>query len=194
MDRVNKSHNFSAILRNCDAVGVMDVHVVPPERGLDLHWTSSAGTRKWIGVHRYGATGDAVATLRDRGFKLVAAHPGEAAVDFRSYDFTAPTAIVMGAELHGVSGEALEAADAHVIVPMVGMVQSLNVSVAAALLLYEALRQREAAGLYAAPRLPPESFRKTLFEWAYPVLARRLRELGRPYPELDDDGQLPPRS
>lgn len=189
MDRVNKSHNFSAILRNCDAAGVLDVHVVPPEHGLDLHHATSAGTKKWVGVHPHVDIGSAVSHLRDRGFHLVAAHPAADAVDFRDYDFTRPTAVVMGAELHGVSDEALAAAGTHVVIPMLGMVHSLNVSVATALLLYEAMRQREAAGMYAESRLSPEAFRARLFEWAYPSVARRLESEGRAYPDLDENGQ-----
>lgn len=193
MDRVHKPHNFSAILRNCDAVGVLDVHVVPPGQGLDLHHASSAGTRKWVGVRRHEDVGAAVAHLRAEGFRLIAAHPHADAVDFRDTDFTEPTAILMGAELHGVSPEALELADAHVSVPMMGMVHSLNVSVAAALLLFEAMRQREAAGMYEGTRLDPGSFERRLFEWAYPSVARRLRDEGRPYPALGPDGRIPER-
>jgi tRNA (guanosine-2'-O-)-methyltransferase len=190
MDRVNKSHNFSAILRNCDAAGVLDVHVVPPDRGLDLHHGTSAGTKKWIGVRRHADIPTAVAHLEEAGFSLVAAHPSPEAVDFRDLDYTRPTAFVMGAELHGVSPEAFQAAHTHVAVPMVGMVHSLNVSVATALLLYEAMRQREAAGMYERSRLAPEVFRTRLFEWTYPTLARRFRDEGRSYPALDDDGQI----
>jgi len=73
---------------------------------------------------------------------------------------------------------------------MLGMVHSLNVSVATALLLYEAQRQRAAAGLYDEPRLDPETFRRTLFAWAHPLLAARLDAEGRPYPPLDDDGRI----
>lgn len=190
MDRVNKSHNFSAILRNCDAAGVLDVHVVPPEGGLDLHHATSAGTRKWIGVRRHPDVPTAVEALEARGFQLVAAHPAPDAVDFRELDYARPTAFVMGAELHGVSPEALAAAHTHVVIPMVGMVHSLNVSVATALLLYEAMRQREAARMYDASRLEPEAFRQRLFEWAYPSLAHQHRSEGRPYPALDDAGQI----
>lgn len=111
-------------------------------------------------------------------------------MDFRGVDLTRPTAIMMGAELHGVSERGLELADAHVVIPMVGMVRSLNVSVATALLLYEAQRQREAAGMYDGSRLAPEEFRRILFEWSYPELARRRRQEGRSYPDLDDQGQL----
>lgn len=191
MEKVNKTHNFSAILRNCDAVGVLEAHVVPPRHGLDLHHGTSAGTKKWIRVHTWEGVAPAVAHLKERGFAVVAAHPADDAVDYRSVDFTRPTALMMGAELHGVSDEALALADTHVVVPMVGMVHSLNVSVATALLLFEAFRQRDAAGMYDASRLDADAFRRTLFEWAYPTLARRYREDDRPYPPLDPDGQLP---
>lgn len=190
MEKVNKTHNFSAILRNCDAVGVLDAHVVPPRHGLDLHHGTSAGTKKWIRVHTHPTVEEAVSVLRSDGFTIWAAHPSDDAVDYRDVDFTGPTALMMGAELHGVSAEGLALADGHLMVPMVGMVHSLNVSVATALLLFEAHRQRDAAGMYRESRLPPERFDRTLFEWAYPTLARRYRAEGRPYPELDEDGGL----
>lgn len=190
MDRVNKSHNFSAILRNCDAVGVLEAHVVPPEEGLDVHHGTSAGTKKWVRVRHHATTTDAVEVLRQRGFRIVAAHPSPTSVDFRSVDFTSPTAIILGAELHGVSEQGLRSADLHASIPMHGMVHSLNVSVATALLLFEAARQRQEAGMYDVSRLDPAEFQQLLFEWAYPSIALRHRRAGRPYPELTDDGEI----
>jgi tRNA (guanosine-2'-O-)-methyltransferase len=190
MDRVNKTHNFSAILRSCDAVGVLDAHVVPPEHGLDINHSSSGGTKKWVGVRRHEDVSAAIAHLVDRGFRLVAADVAPDAVDYRDVDYTGPTAIVMGAELYGVSAEARALVHGSVTIPLSGMVHSLNVSVASALILFEALRQREAAGLYDASRLTPEELERRLFEWAYPSLARRRRESGRPYPALTADGEI----
>jgi tRNA (guanosine-2'-O-)-methyltransferase len=190
MDRVNKSHNFSAILRNCDATGVLEAHVVPPEKGLDLHHGTSAGTKKWVEVHRHDHLSGAVAHLKERGFAVLAAHPSVNSVDFREVDYTTPTAVMMGAELHGVSEEGLELADRHVVIPMSGMVHSLNVSVATALILFEAMRQREAAGLYEKSRLSTEDFGRRLFESAYPSIAASRRKKGRPYPGLTDEGEL----
>jgi tRNA (guanosine-2'-O-)-methyltransferase len=193
MDRVHKSHNFSAILRNCDAAGVLQAHVVIPEGGdLDLHHGTSAGTKKWVQVAYHRRVEDAVAALKAEGFSVLAAHPSTEAVDYREVDYTRPVAITMGAELHGVSHEALQLADQLVSIPMLGMVHSLNVSVATSLLLFEAVRQREAAGMYAESRLTPELFAERLFEWAYPTLARSRREQGRPYPELGPDGEILP--
>ena len=192
MDRVHKSHNFSAILRNCDAVGVLEAHVVVPEGGLDLHHGTSAGTKKWIHVEYHQKVTEAIGILTTRGFSVVAAHPSTEAVDFRELDYTRPTAIVMGAELHGVSREALELADELVTIPMLGMVHSLNVSVATSLLLFEAARQRTAAGMYERSRLTAEDYERRLFEWAYPTLARSRREEGRAYPRLGPNGEILP--
>ena len=98
---------------------------------------------------------------------------------------------MMGAELLGLSDEALELADGRISIPMVGMAQSFNVSVATALLLFEAFRQREAAHMYDEPRIDPEDMERILFEWAYPRIARHCRDRGTPYPPLREDGGLP---
>jgi tRNA (guanosine-2'-O-)-methyltransferase len=188
MERVNKTHNFSAILRNCDAVGVMRAHAVVPDRGIDLHHATSAGTSQWVQVRTHADTASAVGALREAGFGIVAAHVSEGAVDYREVDYTRPIAIMMGAELYGISDEGLAAADQHVVVPMRGFVRSLNVSVATALLLFEAHRQRSDAGMYRESRLPRDVFDKLLFEWAYPREARIFRERGETYPALAEDG------
>lgn len=191
MDQVNKGHNFSAVLRSCDAVGVQEAHAIPPERGrFDLFHHTSAGTAKWVRVTPHPTVEDAIATLQRRGFQVVAAHLSDRARDFRTVDFTRPTAVLVGAELEGVSATALQRVDEEVIIPMQGMVQSLNVSVATALLLFEAMRQREAAGMYASSRLPEGQFRDTLFRWAYPRLAEWYDPRGLPYPALDADGRI----
>lgn len=190
MDRVGKSHNFSAILRNCDAVGVLDAHVVRPDRGLDVNHSTSAGTKKWVSVRHHPHVIEALEDLRGRGFSLVAAHPSEDAVDYRELDYTPPTAIVLGAELDGVSDDALRLSDRRVSIPLSGMVHFLNVSVACALILFEARRQREAARMYERSRLDARAFDARLFEWAYPTLAARRRREGRPYPKLGPDGEI----
>ena len=95
MDRVHKSHNFSAILRNCDAAGVLEAHVVDPEQELNLHHGTSAGTKKWVQVNRYEEVADAVDHVKAEGFTIVAAHPSEGSLDFREIDYTQPTAIMM---------------------------------------------------------------------------------------------------
>ncbi|MCC5862353.1 MAG: tRNA (guanosine(18)-2'-O)-methyltransferase TrmH [Gammaproteobacteria bacterium] len=192
LDHVHKAHNIAAVVRTCDAVGIGEVHVtVPEERRLDRHHGISGGSRKWVDVHTHSRVEDMLATARQAGQQIVAAHPGEHCVDFRSLDYTRPTALLMGAELWGVSTPGLAEADHHISIPMAGMVASLNVSVAAAVILYEAQRQREAAGRYARP-FDPAAHADTLFELAYPRLAVRFRAAGKAYPRLRPDGRLPP--
>jgi tRNA (guanosine-2'-O-)-methyltransferase len=192
MDQVHKSHNFSAILRSCDAVGVLEAHVVAPAGAVAVHHATSAGTKKWITVKGHADVSQAAAVLRGQGFRLVAAHPSSTAIDYRDVDYTVPTALVVGAELDGLSSDALSLADAHVTIPMVGLVHSLNVSVASALVLFEAYRQRAAAGMYERSRLAPEEFARRLFEWAHPTLARQRRAAGRAYPLIGPDGEILP--
>lgn len=189
LENVHKPHNFAAVLRTCDAVGVFEAHAVTPEGArpaLNEAVASSAGA--WLAVRAWADLGAACDALAARGFQLVAAHPAPGAVDFRAADYTRPTALLLGQEKEGVTAEALARADVLVAIPMLGMVPSLNVSVAAAVILFEAQRQRAAAGLYDRPRLDPATYRATLFEWAWPVLAARCRAAGMPYPELGEDG------
>ncbi len=190
MERVNKSHNLSAIVRNSDAAGVLEVHAVPPESGLPVHHHTSGGTTRWVEVLHHATVTEAAAHLKERGFTILAAHPQEGARDYREVDFTRATAIMVGAELDGVSQEALAVADELVVIPMRGMGQSLNVSGAASLLLFEAARQRESAGMYETPRLSEERYRSLLFEWAHPRVAEWCRKKGVPYPALTDEGEL----
>lgn len=190
MEQVHKAHNFSAILRNCDAVGALEAHAVPPEKGLPVHHHTSAGTKKWVQVHEHATVAEAVDALHERGFRVLAAHPADEAVDFRELDLTGPIAFMVGAELFGISPEGLARADELVSIPMVGMVESLNVSVATALLLFEAFRQRDAQGMYGSCRVPSDDRARILFEWAYPRVAGRLRDKGLPYPVLDEDGAI----
>lgn len=191
MDNVHKPHNVSAVVRTCDAVGVLEAHAVAPGQDTFVpRHESASGVRKYIRVRTHPSHGAAFDALRDRGFRIYAAHLDENSRDFRSVDFTRPTAFLLGAELDGVSDDALAGADGAVFIPMLGAVASLNVSVAAAILLFEAQRQRQAAGLYDTRRLDADTYTRTLFEWAYPEIAELCRRRGQPYPPLDDEGEL----
>lgn len=126
---------------------------------------TSAGSEKWVPVHTHPSIKAACAYLRARGFRLYATALRPEAVDFRALDYTQPTAFILGAEYFGISEEALAEADMLIRIPMYGMVQSLNVSVAAAVLLYEAQRQRAAAGFYDAPRLSAAELEEAFKHW-----------------------------
>jgi tRNA (guanosine-2'-O-)-methyltransferase len=190
MDNVHKRHNFSAVLRSCDAVGVLEAHGVWPSPRLRPYGVTSGGAGKWLRIVTHDDIAGAIAALRSDGFRVLVAENGPGATDYRHVDFTGPTAIVLGAELEGVSDAARDRAHAQVSIPMQGMAESLNVSVAAAILLFEAQRQRMAAGLYDRCRLEPDRACRILFEWAHPRLAEYCRRRGLPYPPLDDDGQV----
>lgn len=202
MERVHKWHNFSAVLRTCDAVGVLEAHLIPAQQGIPQSPdkgeggmskptdATSGSAAKWVGLSTHPDTPSAFAHLRARGFRVYAAHFSEKAVDYRQVDYTQPSCILLGTEKWGVTEEAARLADGHVVIPMMGMVQSLNVSVAAAVILFEAQRQRMEAGLYDRPRLEPALYRKLLFEWAYPDWAERCRQEGRAYPPLSQEGEI----
>ncbi len=190
LDNVHKPHNLSAVLRSCDAVGVLRAHAVWPSASFRFHRLTSGSAGKWVRVMTHPTIEEGIASLREHGHQLVAAHPGQNAVDFREIDYTRATAIILGAELDGVSGRALDLADQHLVIPMAGHVASLNVSVAAALILFEAQRQRQRAGMYDRVQLSGGCYTRTLFEWAHPVVADYCRRHQRAYPELDEDGTI----
>jgi tRNA (guanosine-2'-O-)-methyltransferase len=194
LEQVDKPHNLSAILRTCDAVGAMEAHVVSlPGRPRTFNKTAK-GSQKWVPLHPHPGIEECLTGLKSKGFRIYGTHLGVNAKDYRECDFTAPSCFLLGAEKWGMSEAALALVDQPLFIPMTGMVQSLNVSVAAATLLFEALRQREVAGLVPSrgegiPGGEPE-YRRILFEWAYPQVAEWCRRQGRAYPALSAEGEI----
>lgn len=184
MERVHKPHNFSAVLRTADAVGILEAHAVVPRGGMPELSGTSKGAEKWVKVNTHTDTPSAISALKAKGFQCYVAHFSEQAIDFREVNYTKPTALILGTEYHGVSPEAVSLCDGEIIIPMMGMTQSLNVSVANAVVLYEAQRQRQLAGMYDKCRLKPEQLKRLQFEWLYPKQAKLLKASGQPYPEL----------
>lgn len=190
MENVHKPHNYAAVLRSCDAVGCFEVHGVLHDSNLSNKIASAAGALKWLQCHEHPSIQEGLQKIRAQGLQVVAAHRSSRSRDYRSYDFTEPTCIVLGQELEGVTDSALALVDELIHVPMYGLVESLNVSVAAAVILFEAERQRSAHGLYEKNRLEPDVFRRVLFEWAQPEIAAYCRRRGFAYPALNDEGEL----
>lgn len=192
MEQVHKPHNVSAVIRTADAVGVHEVHAVWPGSRMRTMVSSAAGSNSWVQVKTHRTIADAVTHLKDQNMQILATHLSDKAVDFREIDYTRPTCILMGQEKTGITQEALDLADQDIIIPMIGMVQSLNVSVASALILYEAQRQRKNAGMYlrAESTLEYSEQQRLLFEGGYPVLARVAKHKGLPYPEINDRGEV----
>lgn len=192
MEQVHKPHNVSAVIRTADAVGVHEVHAVWPGSRMRTMVSSAAGSNSWVQVKTHRTISDAVFCLKKKNMQILATHLSDKAVDFREIDYTRPTCILMGQEKTGITQEALDLADQDIIIPMIGMVQSLNVSVASALILYEAQRQRQNAGMYLREEstLDYAEQQRLLFEGGYPVLARVARHKGLPYPEINDRGEV----
>ena len=190
MEGLHKSHNLAAVVRTCDAIGVSDVHAVWKSEAAEVRGGSAAGSQNWIDVHNYHKTADAIAALKAQGMQILVTNLSDTAVNFTEIDYTKPTAIILGQEKFGTSDIALELADQDIMIPMVGMVQSLNVSVACSVVLYEAQRQRQLAGMYDQPRLSHERRQRTLFEGGHPIFAEACQRKGLPYPEIDEAGQI----
>lgn len=148
LEDVHKPHNLSAILRTCDAVGIATVHAIRPTGGVPTYNDTSGGSHKWVQLLVHTCLQDAVKHLRQQQMRLVAAHFCPQAIYYRQVDYTKPTCILLGNEKSGVSPAAAQQADQHIVIPMMGMVPSLNVSVAAAVILFEAQYQRQIAGQY----------------------------------------------
>ncbi len=190
LEDVQVPRNLAAIMRSLDAVGGLEAHAVWPGGKLKISRPASGGNRKWLPVRKHRTLAAALDRLKERGFRILVADPVETSTDFRQVDYLRPTAILLGNEDCGVTPEARAGADERVAIPMAGMGTSLNVSVAAALILFEAQRQRAAAGFYGAPRLDAETHARLLFEWVYPKLAALCRRHGVAYPALGGEGEI----
>lgn len=168
LEDIHDSHNASAVMRSCDGVGIIDVHLVyvheaPPKRSFARKTSGSAA--KWIRTHYHDSIQECYAVLRHQGMRILATSLAGESEDVYSQDLTRPTAFVFGNEMRGVSDEAIGAADSTIHIPMQGMVESLNISVACAVTLYEAMRQRLAAGAYAHPSLDADELAVLEQEW-----------------------------
>lgn len=146
--------NISAVLRSCDAVGVREVFVVYTKkyldkRGLILGKRTSGGTFKWIDVYVFEDLEECFRRVRERYGRVLATSLGEQSESVYALDLTQPTALLYGNEDEGVSAEALALCDGNFNIPQAGFAESLNISVACAVTLFEARRQREAQGFYS---------------------------------------------
>lgn len=167
LENVHDPHNVGAILRTCDAVGVQKVMMVytieqPPRLAVTA---SASGALKWLDFKRFRSIKSCFDELHDEGFQILATKIEPKAASIYSYDLTKPTALVLGNEHRGISDDAATLCDGLVYIPMMGMVESVNVSVASAICLFEAMRQRLANRMYDAPQLSPEALRSATSDW-----------------------------
>jgi tRNA (guanosine-2'-O-)-methyltransferase len=166
LENVNDPHNVSACLRTCDAVGASAAHLLYwVEEFPQLSSGVAASANRWLDVQRHATVDACYDELHQQGVTIYATALTGESHNLYELDLTQPSAFVFGNESRGVSSDAIAGADATVFIPMMGMVESLNVSVACAVTLYEALRQRLAAGLYDAARWTDEELESRLRAW-----------------------------
>lgn len=188
-EEVQNPYNVSAIIRTADSVGINCVHFVGQEKA-DLRKRTSMGSHAWVKSECHDTTVQAITALKSQQMQVLVTHLDDSAVEFREIDYTQPTAIILGQEKYGTTDEAIALADHSIVIPMVGMVQSLNVSVAAALILYEAQRQRQNAGMYNKRSLSDAECQRILFEGGFPVLHKECVRRNLPYPYINPQGTI----
>jgi tRNA (guanosine-2'-O-)-methyltransferase len=167
LENVFDPHNVSAVMRTCDAVGIQEVFVLNTRIPLRKRWgaKSSSSAAEWLTIHSYADAGECFAELRKRRYRILTTHLSGDALSLYTIDLTERIALVFGNEHEGVSEEIRALADGNFVIPQVGIIQSLNISVACAVSLYEAFRQKNAAGHYARPGLPDEHAKELLKKW-----------------------------
>lgn len=167
LENVFDPHNEAAVMRTCDSVGVQDIYIInnriPPRKKWGFKSGSSA--KKWLTIHQFTNPADCFMELRSQYAKILTTHLGSDAVSVYNIDFTESIALVFGNERFGVSDETRALADGNFVIPQCGIIQSLNISVACAITVYEAYRQKEQAGHYKKPSLSTETRNQLLQEW-----------------------------
>jgi tRNA (guanosine-2'-O-)-methyltransferase len=166
LEGVTIAHNASAVIRTCDAAGILYLDLISPNPELVVfNEAITTRTDKWLEIGVHASATEFLSGLKVKGFAIVVTRLSAEAVLYTSLDYTRPMALVFGSESDGISDEVLALADHVIRIPMVGMVQSLNLSVSVAVVLYEAFRQREAAGIFAKPRLAPAELEELKSRW-----------------------------
>ncbi|MCC7400285.1 MAG: RNA methyltransferase [Chitinophagaceae bacterium] len=167
LENVFDPHNISAVMRTCDAVGVQDIYVLNTKIPRHKKWgaKSSSSAAKWLSVHQYDNAEECFLDLRKSYSTILTTHLSSDAVSLHSLDFTRSIALVFGNEHDGVSEEIRKRADGNFIIPQVGIIRSLNISVACAVTLYEAFRQKNIAGHFSRTNFEESKIERLLKEW-----------------------------
>jgi len=158
MENIEDPRNIAAVMRTCDSVGVQDLYIVNygvPHR-TKWKYKSARSAAKWLTLHQLTSVDECISLLKKAQFKIYTTQLSNNSKSLYELDFTHNTALVFGNEQDGISEAMAQHADGNFIIPQMGMIQSLNISVACAVSLYEAYRQKTIAGHYLQPSLPGE--------------------------------------
>ena len=169
LENVQDPHNISAVMRTCDAVGIQDIYVLNTIIPKHKKWgaRSSSSAAKWLTVHQFTNTAECFAAMRKKFDKIYTTHLSSDAVSLHQIDFTNKIALVFGNEHSGVSEETIALSDGNFIIPQVGIIKSLNISVACAVSVYEAFRQKSIAGHYDTQQLSGGQYELLKTEWGF---------------------------
>lgn len=169
LENVFDPHNISAVMRTCDAVGIQDIYILNNKIAPHRKWgaKSSSSAAKWLSIHQFTDADECFAQLRKHYKKIYTTHLSSDAVGLYELNLTEPVALVFGNEHSGVSEEIIAMADGNFIIPQVGIIKSLNISVACAVTLYEAFRQKKNAGHYNAVKLEGQQLNDLRNGWGF---------------------------
>lgn len=169
LENVFDPHNISAVMRTCDAVGIQDIYIlnnrIPPHKKWGARSSSSAA--KWLTIHQFTDAPECFYELRKKFKKIYTTQLAAGAASLHELNLAEPVALVFGNEHSGVSDDIIAMADGNFIIPQVGVIRSLNISVACAVTLYEAYRQKKDAGHYDEPRLEGDQLEKLRQAWGF---------------------------
>ncbi len=169
LENVQDPHNISAVMRTCDAVGIQDIYVITTKIPRHKKWgsKSSSSALKWLTIHSFDSLEECVKELRKKYTTILTTHLSSDAVSLHEINFTESIALVFGNEHSGVSQECRDLADGNFIIPQMGIIQSLNISVACAVSIYEAMRQKMIAGHYDKISLSQFQMNALLKQWGF---------------------------
>ncbi len=168
LENVSDPHNISAVMRTCDAVGIQEIFILNTKIPQHKKWgsKSSSSAAKWLTIHQFTESASCFQELRNKYNRIFTTRLDKDAKALYQLDFTKPTALVFGNEHDGVSDESIALGDGNFVIPQVGMIRSLNISVACAITIYEAYRQKSLAGHYDKPGLPDAELTRVLENWS----------------------------
>jgi tRNA (guanosine-2'-O-)-methyltransferase len=169
LENVQDPHNISAVMRTCDAVGIQDIYILNTQIPKHKKWgaKSSSSAAKWLSVHQFTNVNECFEELRKYFDKIFTTHLSSDAIGLHQINFSQKVALVFGNEHGGVSEETIALSDGNFIIPQVGIIKSLNISVACAVSVYEAYRQKELLGHYSKPQLTNDIRTDLAQKWGF---------------------------
>ena len=167
LENVFDPHNISAVMRTCDAVGLQEIFILNTKIPRHKKWgfKSSSSAKKWLTVRQFEDATECFSSLRKSYSSILTTHLTTGAVGLYDLDLTKSVALVFGNEHNGVSEEIRSLADGNFVIPQVGIIRSLNISVACAVTLYEAYRQKTMTGHYEQRKLNDDKYNLLMQEW-----------------------------